>query len=74
MFKWFVSRITDILIAFTLATVLLAYAGITYPEYFPQRFFQYWTVAAPTSAPMAVAAPVPPADSRQVSALTQVQR
>ena len=47
MFKWFVSSVTDILIAFTLATLLLLYGAVSHPELFPQRFFQYWTVANP---------------------------
>lgn len=74
MFKWVVSRVTDILIAFTLATLLLAYGAITYPEYFPQRFFRYWTLAAPEPAPLAVSAPVPHPVSSQAPALIQVQR
>lgn len=75
MFKWVVSRVTDILIAFTLATLLLAYGAITYPEYFPQRFFRYWTLAAPGQpAPLAVATPVPQVVSDQAPVLTQVQR
>lgn len=65
MFKWFVSRVTDVLIAFALATLLLLYGAFNHPEVFPPRFFQYWTVATPHSAPAAT--------SQQVSAVTQVQ-
>ncbi len=65
MFKWFVSRVTDVLIAFALATLLLWYGAVTRPEFFPQRFFQYWTVATPQTAPN-----VAPG---QVSAVAQVQ-
>ncbi len=66
VFKWFVSRVTDLLIAFALATLLLLYGAFSHPEIFPQLFFQYWTVATPNS--------VPAAPSQQVSAVTQVQR
>ena len=66
MFKWFVSRVTDVLIAFALATLLLLYGAFSHPDVFPQRFFHYWTVATPNSVPVAT--------SQQVSAVTQVQR
>ncbi|WMP18534.1 hypothetical protein [Thiothrix lacustris] len=66
MFKWFVSSVTDILIAFTLATLLLLYGAMSHPEMFPQRFFQYWTLTSPHSVPE------PP--SQQISAAAQVQR
>lgn len=66
MFKWFVSSVTDILIAFTLATLLLLYGAVSHPELFPQRFFQYWAVAKPDTAQEAA--------SQQVSSVAQVQR
>ncbi len=66
MYKWFVSRVTDILIAFAVATLLLLYGVMRHPEVFPQRFFQYWTVTSPQS--------VSETNSHQVSAVTQVQR
>ncbi len=66
MFKWFVSRVTDVLIAFALATLLLLYGAFSHPDIFPRRFFDYWTVATPNSVPVA--------PSQQVSAVTQVQR
>lgn len=48
MFKWMIGRVTDILLALVVATVLLGYGASQYPEFFPHQFFQYWTVAAPT--------------------------
>jgi hypothetical protein len=55
-----------VLIAFALATLLLLYGAFSHPDIFPQRFFDYWTVAAPNA--------VPAATSQQVSAVMQVQR
>lgn len=66
MSKWFVSRVTDLLIAVVLATLLLLYGAIARPDVFPQRFFQYWAIVTPESAPE-----VP---SSQVSGIAQVQR
>lgn len=69
MTKWFINSVTDLLIAFTLATLLLFMVAVNYPELFPQRFFQYWAVATPDATP-----PAPSEASRQVSVVTQVQR
>jgi hypothetical protein len=66
VFKWFVSSVTDILIAFALATLLLLYGVMSHPEVFPQHFFKYWTVTNPYAAQETT--------SRQVSAVAQVQR
>jgi hypothetical protein len=47
MFKWMVGRVTDILLAFAVVTLLLWYGASHYPELFPRQFFQYWSVVAP---------------------------
>jgi hypothetical protein len=62
--KWFVNCVTDLLIAFILATLLLFYTAVTHPEFFPQRFFHYWAVAKPESVSTVPA---------QISVVTQVQ-
>lgn len=49
MFKWMVSRVTDLLIAFTLATLLVWFGLIKYPELFPQRLAQYWSAVTPVT-------------------------
>ncbi|MEB4590874.1 hypothetical protein VSS37_07790 [Candidatus Thiothrix sp. Deng01] len=49
MSKWVVSRVIDILIAFTLATLLLWFGAISHPEFFPESFFQYWGSTMPAS-------------------------
>ncbi|WGZ95670.1 MAG: hypothetical protein QJT81_06700 [Candidatus Thiothrix putei] len=64
MSKWFVNCVTDLLIVFALATLLLFYVAVTHPEFFPQRFFQYWVVAKPESVSTVPA---------QISVVTQVQ-
>jgi hypothetical protein len=49
MFKWVVGRVTDILLAFVVVTVLLWYGASHYPEFFPRQFFHYWSVVTPDS-------------------------
>ncbi|EIJ35899.1 hypothetical protein [Thiothrix nivea] len=69
MFKWVVNSVTDTLIAFILATVLLWYGAVSYPEFFPKSFHQYWGVAKPEP----VAASIHEVAVSQVSAAMQVQ-
>lgn len=69
MTKWCINSVTDLLIVFALATLLLFVGAVNYPEFFPQRFFQYWVVATPDVAPAQSAEP-----AQQVSVVTQVQR
>lgn len=70
--KWVVSCVTDILIAFSLATLLLWYGATSHPEFFPRSFFQYWGAVVPVSA--SSSASVPEVASGQVSPVVQVQR
>lgn len=46
MFNWIVNRVTDILLAFAVATLILGYAAYHYPELFPRQLYQYWPIAA----------------------------
>jgi len=66
--QWLINSMTDVLIAFGLATVLLLVGTVNYPELFPQRFFHYWAVATPAAATARAGTTV-----QQVSAVTQVQ-
>ncbi|MDQ5767820.1 hypothetical protein [Thiothrix subterranea] len=69
MLQWLINSVTDVLIAFALATLFLFVGAVNYPEFFPQRFFHYWVVATPEVAPkQSVEA------AQQVSVVTQVQR
>lgn len=68
MVKWLINSVTDLLIAFTLATLLLFVGAVNYPEFFPQRFFHYWALATPDAAPTISAE-----TAQQVSVVTQVQ-
>ncbi|UOG93585.1 MAG: hypothetical protein L3K52_07605 [Candidatus Thiothrix sulfatifontis] len=68
MTKWLINSVTDLLIAFGLATLLLFVGSVNYPELFPQRFVQYWAGVTPNTVPAVSAATV-----QQVSAVTQVQ-
>ena len=67
--QWFINSVTDLLIAFALATLFLFAGAVNYPEFFPQRFFQYWAVAIPDVVPTQSAE-----TTQQVSVVTQVQR
>lgn len=70
--QWFIKRVTDLLIAFAVATVLLFVGAVNYPAFFPQQFFHYWTLAKPD---VALAPSVSVENTRQsVSVITQVQR
>lgn len=54
MFRWIVGRLTDILLAFVIATVILGYGAYRYPEFFPRQFYHYWPVAVqPKPTPQA---------------------
>lgn len=71
MLKWLTNWITDLLAAVTLATLLLGYAAVAYPEYFPQHLAHYWS-AAKVNTTHTAAVPAAVA-TQQVSAVIQVQ-
>ncbi len=63
MFRWMVSRVTDILLAFIIATIILGYGAYRYPEFFPRQFYYYWPMVL---QPKAVQTPQATAPSSQV--------
>lgn len=60
MLDWIVGRITDLLIAFVIATAVMWYALVEYPEIFPQHVVSYWESVIPSAAQQTHTAQVQP--------------
>ncbi|HRJ51657.1 MAG TPA: hypothetical protein PLE99_02730 [Candidatus Thiothrix moscowensis] len=58
MFDWMVNRLIDVLLVFVLATVVLWWGAVRYPELFPAAFYHYWGVAMPVAEAPVTAPPV----------------